>query len=90
LTDRDRLAETVRPHWGIENQQHWVLDVQLGEDAQRTRTHHSATNLALIRRTALNLLRTDTSSKPVLRQRQNRAAFSDRYRERLLFSTTLT
>jgi predicted transposase YbfD/YdcC len=90
LADRDRFAEAVRQHWGIENQQHWVLDVQLGEDACRTRTNHSATNLALIRRTALNLLRTDTSSKRSLRQRQNRAAFSDCYRERLLFGTTLT
>jgi predicted transposase YbfD/YdcC len=44
-------------HWGIENQQHWVLDVQFGEDACRTRNDHSAENLALIRRMALNVLR---------------------------------
>ena len=26
----DRFAAIVRGHWGIENQQHWVLDVQFG------------------------------------------------------------
>ena len=46
--DRDRFAAAVRGHWGIENQRHWVLDVQFGEDACRTRADHSAENLALI------------------------------------------
>ena len=57
FSDRDRFAATVRGHWGNENQQHWVLDVQFGEDACRTRNDHSAQNLALIRRVALNMLR---------------------------------
>jgi predicted transposase YbfD/YdcC len=54
---RDRFATTVRSPWGIENQQHWILDVQFGEDACRTRKDHSAANRALMRRMALNLLR---------------------------------
>lgn len=86
--DLERFAEAVRRHWGIENQQHWVLDVQMGEDAHRTRTDHSAENLAAIRRTAMNLLRSDDNSKKSLRQRKNKAAFSDSYRERLLFGAT--
>jgi predicted transposase YbfD/YdcC len=44
-------------------QQHWILDVQFGEDAHRTRKDHSAANLGLIRRAALNLLQQDTSNK---------------------------
>ena len=28
LTERDRFAATVRQHWGIENQQHWVQPFQ--------------------------------------------------------------
>ena len=50
LTDQHRFAATVRGHWGIENQQHWVLDVQFGEDACRTRRNHADQNLALVRR----------------------------------------
>ena len=55
--ERDRFVAIVRGHGGIENQQHWVLDVQFGEDACRARQAHSAENLALIRRMALNVLR---------------------------------
>lgn len=28
--DRDWFAITVRSHWGIENSQHWILDVHFG------------------------------------------------------------
>jgi hypothetical protein len=41
----------------------------------------------MVRCTVLNLLRADKSGKHSLRQRQLRAALSDRYRERLLFGT---
>lgn len=84
LTDSARFAEAVRTHWQIENGQHWVLDVQFGEDACRARKDHSAENLALIRRTALNLLRHNGSPRRSLRQRKLRAALSDDYRLRLI------
>ena len=51
------LAETIRSHWKIENQAHWVLDVVFGEDRCRTRKDHAPYNLALLRRVCLNLLR---------------------------------
>jgi predicted transposase YbfD/YdcC len=89
LNDRERFAEAVRQHWRIENQQHWILDVQFGEDANRTRVNHGAVNLGLIRRAALNSVRADESSKKSLRQRKNQAAFNDSYREYLLFEGSL-
>lgn len=82
--DRDRFAAAVRGHWGIENQQHWVLDVQFGEDACRTRADHSAENLALIRRIALNTLRHNGPPRDSIRRRKLRAALNDEYRLRLL------
>jgi len=57
INDLQRFADVARRHWAIENSQHWVLDVQFHEDANRSRKDHSAANLALIRRIALNLLR---------------------------------
>ena len=45
--DEGRFAATVHRPWGIEHQQHWVLDVQVGEDACRTRQDHSAENLVV-------------------------------------------
>ena len=85
LTDPERFAASVRGHWGIENQQHWVLDVQFGEDACQTRNDHSAENLALIRRIALNVLRHNGPSRDSIRRRKLRAALNDDYRLRLLF-----
>lgn len=85
FTDVTRIALTIRHHWAIENQQHWILDVQFGEDAHRTRKGHSAANLGLIRRTALNLLQQDTSNKWSIRRRKMRSLVDLPYREALLF-----
>ena len=85
FADLARFARTVRDHWRIENSQHWVLGVQFGEDANRSRKDHSAANLAVIRRMALNLLRNDPDTQRSLRRRKMRAAFSDEYRSALLF-----
>lgn len=52
-----RMLEVARTHWSIENQLHWVLDVALAEDASRSRADHAPQNLALMRKLALNLLR---------------------------------
>jgi predicted transposase YbfD/YdcC len=89
ITDVARIAQTIRDHWAIENQQHWILDVQFGEDAHRTRKDHSAANLGLIRRTALNLLQQDTSNKWSIRRRKMRSLSDLPYREALLFRTTV-
>ena len=85
FTDVTRIALTIRHHWAIENQQHWILDVQFGEDAHRTRKDHSAANLGLIRRTALNLLQQDTSNRWSIRRRKMRSLVDLPYREALLF-----
>jgi predicted transposase YbfD/YdcC len=70
LPGPERFAATVRGHWGTENQQHWVLDIQFGEDACRTRQDHSAENLALIRRMALNVLRRNGPARDSIRRRE--------------------
>ena len=90
FTDLSRFADGVRQHWAIENSQHWVLDVQFGEDANRTRVDHSAENLALMRRMALNLLRNNSPTKDSLKRRKFRACLNDDYRFKLLFSATAT
>lgn len=51
------FAAWVRGHWGIENGLHWVLDVVYREDRSRIREKHAGTNLALIRRVAVALVR---------------------------------
>jgi predicted transposase YbfD/YdcC len=90
VTELSRFAEAVRGHWDIENGQHWVLDVQFGEDANRTRKDHSAENLALIRRMALNVIRHNGPSKDSLRRRKLRASLNDDYRAQLIFGSQQT
>ena len=62
-----------------------VLDVQFGEDACRTRHDHSAENLALIRRVALNMRRHNGPPRDSIRRRKLRTALNDDDRLRLLF-----
>ena len=84
FNDLDHFAGVVRAHGSIENSQHWVLDVQFGEDRTRTRTAHAPENLALIRRTALNLVRQNGNPKESLKRRSLRASLNDDYRWQLL------
>jgi len=90
ISDLQRFAQVVRGHWAIENSQHWVLDVQFFEDANRSRKDHSASNLALIRRMALNMLRSAGDSKLSIRRRKMRAGFNDAYRYQLIFGNKAT
>jgi len=52
----ERLGQSLRCHWGIENGLHWILDVSFGEDCNRTRRGHGAENLSILRRIALGML----------------------------------
>ena len=77
--DVHRFANAVRSHWGVENQLHWVLDVQFNEDQSRARSGHAAENLATLRRLALNLLKRDTTKKRGIRGKQKNAGWSHPY-----------
>ena len=46
----------VRQHWGIENKLHWVLDISFGDDQSRIRKGNAPRNVAIIKKTVLNLL----------------------------------
>lgn len=61
----ERFLNAARGHWGIENQQHWSLDVLMDEDRARNRKDHGARNLAVLRRLALNILRAEPSKMPL-------------------------
>ena len=83
--DPVRLAAAVRAHWSVENNLHWSLDVAFREDECRIRKDHSARNLAMIRRAALNLLRREPSTLSLKRKRL-KAAISSDFRTAILAS----
>ncbi len=50
-------AKYIRGHWAIENSQHWVLDMTFREDECQIYADYGATNLAIVRRKLLNLIK---------------------------------
>jgi predicted transposase YbfD/YdcC len=68
-----RQGKVVRSHWGIENQLHWHLDVTFKEDKSKVRAGNGAENLSLLRRSTLNLLKLDKSTKVSLKNKRLKA-----------------
>lgn len=80
-----RFAKAARGHWGIENRLHWVLDVTMGEDANRVSKDHGPANLAILRRLALNLLRMAREhTKKTMTKMRKRIGYNASYLEEVL------
>ena len=65
-----RHAKVIRDHWGIENTQHWVLDVIFREDNCRIYKDHGPENLALLNRLALSLIKQHPSTDSIRGKRK--------------------
>lgn len=81
--DAKTFNNLVRSHWNVENQLHWSLDVQFGEDASRKRIKNVAGNFSTIRKIAINLIKGNTEKISVNRKR-NKCAMSDSYRQKIM------
>ena len=79
----EELGRLIRRHWGIENQLHWSLDVTFGEDRNKTSKDHAGTNLSLIRKVALSLLKQDPR-KGSLRSKRLNAGWDESYMPKAL------
>lgn len=71
------LLEWTRGHWGIENRLHYVRDVTMGEDANRTRVGSGPQVLAAFRNMAVTKLRLDGSANIAASLRRNAARVRD-------------
>ena len=80
----DFVSNTIRGHWGIENELHWVLDVIFREDESRVRSENSPENLAVLRHIALNLLRSEKTTRRSLKNKRFKCALSTQYLEKVL------
>jgi len=79
-----RFAEAVRGHWGIENRLHWQLDVTFQEDQCRIRKGHADANFSILRRTALSLLKNESSLKVGIKNKRLTAGWDEDYLEKVL------
>jgi predicted transposase YbfD/YdcC len=81
------FGAAVRGHWAIENSLHWQLDMSFGEDRSRIRKGHADANFAIIRRTALSLLKNERSQKVGVKTKRLTAGWNDEYLEQVLLGT---
>ena len=80
-----RLPAYIRNHWSIENKLHWVLDVHMKEDNDQKSERKSARSFALLKRIAINVVRTkDTTPKRSLRRKLKLSAWDNNYLLRML------
>jgi predicted transposase YbfD/YdcC len=75
----DEFKEAVRKHWQIEVDLHWSLDVGFREDLNQSHIGHSAHNLAIVRRIALNLLKQENTHKNGIACRRKTAGWDHVY-----------
>jgi predicted transposase YbfD/YdcC len=83
-SDVHKFSESVRNHWSIENQLHWILDVGFKEDASQSSRGYSAENLAVIRHIGLNLLSRDKKSKVGVKAKRLKAGWNNNYLKSVL------
>jgi hypothetical protein len=72
-------VNAVRKHWTIEISLHWSLDVSFREDHNQTHVGHSAKNLAVVGRIALNLLKQERTNKRGVSCRRKVAGWDNKY-----------
>ena len=71
------VAQGVRGHWSIENNLHWVKDTTMGEDDMTIVQQNTATVVAHLNSTAINLLQL-AGMKP---NKDNFAKFTNKVKE---------
>lgn len=77
------LAQAIRNHWSVENNLHWVLDVEFKEDASRKRKGNQAANFSIIRKVVLNLINQNRGKKSIKAMRMA-CSLSDEIRQNVL------
>ncbi len=71
------FAQSLRDHWGIENNLHWQLDVCFAEDNNHVTNRIAAQNLAVLRRLALSLLKRYPAKESMNTKRYNASLNTD-------------
>lgn len=83
--DAKQGLKEVRVHWSIENKLHWHLDVAFSEDQWRVRAKALARTLTLLRKIAMNIVRT-SNTKGSVRGRMKQAGWNNAFLSKLVFN----
>lgn len=83
LSTAKKFNETIREHWGIENNLHWMLDVAFNEDNSMKRAGNAAENFSVITKIALNAVKQSELKKGATRisvkSKRKKAGWSNEY-----------
>ena len=82
MTARE-FAKCKRGHWSVESF-HWVLDMVFREDESRARADNSAENLNVFRQMAFNILKSETSFKGGISDKQFNCLLDESYLEKVV------
>ncbi len=82
--DSALFAKSIRRHWSVENELHWVLDVSFREDESRIRRQSGAENMATLRHVSLNMLKQEKTCKKGIKAKRFKAALDTNYAEKVL------
>ncbi|MCA9117493.1 MAG: ISAs1 family transposase [Planctomycetaceae bacterium] len=80
------LGHAIRQHWGIENGQHWILDVTFGEDSRRQQDRNGSANLAAVRRLTVSLLQQEKTNRRGVKNKRLQCALDPGYLLKVLAS----
>ncbi len=83
------IAKYIRNHWSIENNLHWILDVHMGDDANRSWERNSALALAALKRVAVNIIKTHDKQNKSVRRRLKQASWDIGHLEKMIMKTRL-
>ena len=81
----ERLINSKRQHWGVENGLHRTLDVEFNEDCSQKK-ETSAKNYSVITKMVMAILKANSKKMPLSRKRMV-AGWDDNYMEELLLQT---
>ena len=82
----EQMMKYKRNHWSIENNLHWVLDMAFREDESRARKDNSAENFNVIRQIAFNILKSETSFKGGITDKQFKCLLDSSYLDKIVFN----
>jgi predicted transposase YbfD/YdcC len=82
-TNPKHMLEIIRGHWGIESM-HYTLDVTFQEDNSRIRQRNATHNMAILRRVALNILKTADIPRKSIKSLRKRAGWDNSVLKKIL------
>ena len=81
-----QIMKYKRNHWSIENNLHWVLDMAFREDESRARKDNSAENFNVIRQIVFNILKSETSFKGGITDKQFKCLLDSSYLDKIVMN----